>query len=760
MGQLHLCRPEDRPRNTLAGSILGLCVAVLLGSAPVVGQAGADPTSSFADRSQVVAIEIPVQVTLDGEPVRGLSEQDFEVLEGRKTRPLVDFEVIDLSLFEVAEGRRDDGSGINPSQPFPAAGARRHFLLLFDLSFSAPESIFQAQTAALDLLDGGLHPSDLVAVATYSSLSGPRLLLGFSPDRKQAALAVETLGLPQLTRPVADPLGLIFGDLDAAEQGFSSGRGSDLVTETLQDFARLMERQDKRRYEDRVRAMTQSMGDLATLLRNAPGRKHVVFLSEGFDTSVFFGEENEDARNRQNQALESGRVWEVSSEDRFGDSSAQNALEDMFREFRRADCRIDSVDIGGIQASTNAALGGRRATSRQNSVRRGRQDGLATLASSTGGEFIRNHNDLTQAMGEIQRRTSVTYMLTIQPPNLEWDGRYRRLKVRLKDGPKGARLTHRPGYFAPTSWQETSAGGRQLIAAGQVLGGTSGGRLSVGLTASALPAADSTRTADDGSPLPAERAYVPLMVEIDGGPLSAAPRGDDDLLQGQIFIYAMDGAGQVRAYLDHSVAVDLRQAGPALAAGGLKFFGDLELAPGDYMIRAFVRHQGSEYFGFAGTPLYVPDYVKGEAGALPPLFPEPPERWMMLREETIPGVEPPPFPYLNGQQPFLPAARPAFAAGPIEAAVALHHVASATPRINARVLDGADKEQRAKVEPVGRQPQVDADRPGLSRWPLKIDGRRLAPGDYALEVTVTDDAGLRSVRRSPFQITGQETPSP
>lgn len=762
MQQLPLGRDNQRNRKRLPRNFL-LIVYLAVWWTP---QASAQPSDrEFSGGTDVVAIEIPVQVVLDGEPVRGLTAQDFVVQEGRKAQTVVDFEVVDLSLFDAgsapAESPSLTASGVR-SPDMPALNARRHFLLLFDLSFSAPESITQAQTAALELVQDGLHASDLVAVATYSTLSGPRLLLGFTPDRKQATLAIETLGLPQLAQPVSDPLGLIFGDLEAAERGFTSGRGNGLVTETLQDFARLIERQDKRRYEERVSAMTQSLGDLAQLLRNAPGRKHVVFLSEGFDTSVFFGEDNADTLNRQNQAIESGRVWEVGSDDRFGNSSAQNALEDMFREFRRADCRIDSVDIGGIQASTNAAIGGRRATERQNTVRLGRRDGLATMASSTGGEFIRNHNDLAKAMGEVQRRTSVTYLLTIQPQDLPWDGKYHRLKVRLKDGPKGARLVHRPGYYAPTSWNETSAAERQLIAAGQVLGNDQGGALGIGLTASALPAADPSQLGDDGAAKTALRAYVPLMVEIDGGPLTAlaGTSQEPSLLRGQIFIYAMDGAGQVKAFLDHAVAIDMTQAGSALAAGGLKFFGDLELPPGDYMLRAYVRHQGSEQYGFAGLPLRVPDFANGEAGALPPLFPEPPGRWMMLREDAVAGVQPPPFPYLNGQQPFLPAARPAFAPSQVDVALALHNLAAGRAKVSGQVLDTAGQATRATVQTIGKDPLPDPDRPGLSRWPLQLDARKLEPGDYTLEVTITDKAGLQAVRQSPFQIKTPEGSKP
>src|SRR5690349_15643048 len=126
----------------------------------------------FAESTDVVAVEVPVQVVRDGEPVRGLTAADFEVYDGRKKQELTGFEVLDLY------------ASAKPSALQAAGAARRHFLLLFDLAFSEPESIVRARQAARDLVLQGLHPADLVAVATYGSGQGSQLLLGFTSDRR------------------------------------------------------------------------------------------------------------------------------------------------------------------------------------------------------------------------------------------------------------------------------------------------------------------------------------------------------------------------------------------------------------------------------------------------------------------------------------------------------------------------------------------------------------------------------------------------
>src|SRR6185436_14438879 len=156
----------------------------------------------FSESTQVLVVEVPVQVVgKDGQPVRGLTANDFEVFEGRKKLPVTGFEVLDLKVGQEAA----------PAAGMPTA-ARRHFLMMFDLSSSEPQSILKARQAAEDVLHT-LHPTDLVAVATYSQANGPQLILGFTPDRNQVKTALQTLGMPQLVDRSPDPLRLVMTEM-------------------------------------------------------------------------------------------------------------------------------------------------------------------------------------------------------------------------------------------------------------------------------------------------------------------------------------------------------------------------------------------------------------------------------------------------------------------------------------------------------------------------------------------------------------------
>src|SRR6266536_1142643 len=97
----------------------------------------------------------------------------------------------------------------------PAAGlehpaARRHFLILFDLSFARPKAILAARRAAREFVLGGMGDRDLAAIATYSVETGVRLLVAFSSDRVQLARAIDTLGVSRIMESSSDPLAFAF----------------------------------------------------------------------------------------------------------------------------------------------------------------------------------------------------------------------------------------------------------------------------------------------------------------------------------------------------------------------------------------------------------------------------------------------------------------------------------------------------------------------------------------------------------------------
>ena len=76
---------------------------------------GAQKRKQLQETVTVTVVEVPVQVTVKGQPLRSLTRDDFEILDGRKKREIVGFERVDLG----------EAQGVNADVP---VAARRHFL--------------------------------------------------------------------------------------------------------------------------------------------------------------------------------------------------------------------------------------------------------------------------------------------------------------------------------------------------------------------------------------------------------------------------------------------------------------------------------------------------------------------------------------------------------------------------------------------------------------------------------------------------------
>ena len=725
------CRPA-------AGLVLALGAMMTLGAAggggpraaPLAPPAGSGPLS---ETTEVVAVEVPVQVVRDGEPVRGLAAADFEVYEGRKRLPLTGFEVLDL--------RAGQGQVVAAIQP----SLRRHFLFLFDLSFSEPKSIVRAREMVRRMLPS-LHPSDLVAVATYSSAGGPKLALGFTSDRRQVLKAIDTLGLPELVDRNTDPLQLV-----AAEES-SSASGSQALAATaigsanarqvaeaalidaLNTAARASDSANRQQQQAVVGAFTRSFTDLARLLASVHGRKQVIYLSEGFDTSIVHGVDSAEDQGRIAAQSIAGEGYLTDSDARYGNTRGANVLEKLMEELRRADCVIQAVDIGGLRAQGD-----------QGPARPSGEGSLFVMAHDTGGELYRNFNDLGAAMGQLLAKSSLTYVLSIQPQELKQDGSYHPLRVALKSGPatRGAQVSYRQGYYAPRPYRQRSAGERQLAVAEAVIGGGDRGELRTTVLAAPfappgrLGAAAAGGTATAGV---AAKAYVAVVIETDGASLLNGTAGD--VLPVEVYAYAIDAAGEVQDFFSQSLRFELAKVIPLLDRTGLKFFGHLDLPPGDYSLRVLVRNAGNGDYGLSSERLTVPAFDRSPPVLLPPFFAENPGRWLMVRETAKGGERDVPYPFMLGDRAYVPALRPALTAAQ-EVAVALvgYNLPAGALEARATVLsaDGRDL-GRGDLTLDGRRPPDEA---GAERLTATFRAPRgLEPGEYRLRIALVDAHGV------------------
>lgn len=708
-------------RNPQPSSNPMLLAALALLLAPA-----AEAQKNFAETATVVVIEVPVNVTVDGEPVRGLTADNFEVLDGRKVQPIVGFEVIDLG---VTQGT--GGGTAAPARSLPTA-SRRHFLLLFDLSFSEPSAVLRARDAAKEMVASDLRPEDLAAVVTYAPPGGLNVVLNFTSDRTQLKLALDTLGATRSDRmAAADPLGIVLTGLGPTVSGGASSGvrqetgTADAVRTYLDDVYNMTGKAERREQQDRVTSMTRQFAELGRMLDAVEGRKIVVYLSEGFDEKLLVGSGGAagssdrgigdapiDAANSltptAGESIVGGESYRVQTDDMYGSGKVQGDLQRALQSFKRANCTIHAIDIGGLRAG-----GSVRATTSGASV-------LTTMASETGGEVYRNFNDLSQAMEKLLQKTSVTYLLAVQPEDLKRDGNYHGLKVRLKNAPKGAEVQHRPGYYAPVPLAQQSKLERNLRTADDLFG-AAGGALDTAVVAASFRA-------------PEGKAYVPVLIEASGKSLTAGLKGT--MLPIEVYAYALDAAGAVHDFFAQTLGIDMKQAGALLQQTGLKYYGHLDLDPGEYSVRVLVRNLETGLSSLEVVPLIVPDYAKGGVSLAPPAFPEPLGKWLMVREapERQRNV---PFPFMLKDQPFLPSASPAWPAqGEVQVPVTAYNLGQGPLGADVKLLSAEGAEQEGlQVTKIERLPGAI---PGSETLLVGLKYSGLAPGRYRLQVAITD----------------------
>jgi VWFA-related protein len=676
--------------------------------------------------TNVVAVEIPVEVIRDGQPVRGLSAADFEVVEGRKKLKVTGFDVVDLATASTL-----------PGTTAISAAARRHFLFLFDFAFSDPKSVAKARQSARDLVLKGLHPTDLVAIATYSVAQGSQLALDFTSDRRQIDWAIENLGRPLEHGKSADPLRLVVaqGAQIGGAQGLGPGAaapdpGGSASANTFETLGSALggqvDRQNRQDQQNRVLSLSRSLADLAKALGSVDGRKFVVYLSEGFDGSLLTGKVESRDEMQQAQLDQTNPTatldpltnpWATDTEGRHGDTRTLGRLEKTFEEFRRADCVIQAVDIGGLHAQGD--LGGGRVNGRE---------ALFSMAKETGGELYENWNDLSGAMGQMLARTAVTYVLTVQPEDLKLDGAYHRITVDLKNAPRGTRVVAKPGFYAPRPFAQRNPLERMLDAAETIVGGVESGSIVTSVLAAPFrPAAGTT-------------AYVPVLIEVDGPGLLANQQGD--VAPTEIYAYALDGSGAVRDYFSQNLGLDLVKVGPQVKQSGLKFFGHLDLPPGDYSLRVLVRNGKTGAYSLRVTPVKVPAFAQAAPFLLPPFFPEPPGRWLLTREAQRGAPQDVPYPFMMREVPYIPASRPVLGAGQnAQLSLVIYNLGDGEVQADAKVLGVDGKEMQAADLQVTDRERGSAA--GPDRLTASFKAPALAPGEYQLQVTLSAGGGAR-----------------
>jgi VWFA-related protein len=561
-------------------------------------------------------VEVPVTVVdRNGDPVRGLTKDRFEVIDQGKVRPIVSFDTIDFASPESMKTT----SALNPA-------VRRSFLLLFDLTFSSPVARAKSQEAAQNFIARGMRRHDLAAVATIDVDRGFRLLTAFTTDRSLLSAAI---GNPRNFRS-SDPLqisGQLAFEIPPQQTGPQDANRTEKEIDESgvnSEIVRVQTRMDESFKRGRIDREVRLLGGLARTLRMLPGRKQLVFFSEGFDPRLIEGRDARqiDETMQEMTQVENGETWKVDMDLRYGSSNSLSLVDQMAKICRASDVVLHAVDIQGVRVNNNIEKG---AIINSNA-------GLFLLSRPTGGEVFRNSNDLTSDLEHMLRNQEVVYVLGFQPP-VTSPGKFHELKVKVKDVP-GAQVSHRSGYYERGTESSIE---RTLSSAEIILNDIPQTDIGVAALAASFPT--------NGKP------QVPVILEVNGADL--IQNAKTPTMNVEIYLYAFDDDGLVRDRMFQLVTLDLSKLGEKLKQSGIKYYGTLSLPEGKYAIRTLVRVRETDRKGYAHTDISVP--AASDVAVLPPFFVEEPGKWLMVKgashDATNSG-----YPFQINGDPFIPSA--------------------------------------------------------------------------------------------------------
>ena len=288
-----------------------------------------------------------------------------------------------------------------------------------------------------------MKDSDLAAVGTLSVDTGWKLLVNFTRDRRQLAAAIGDPGsaLADATEP--GPAGLrVFlarGPPRPGPRPPPIDRGGAGVPRRLRDMQTLRRKSNDELLRGRATKHVSSLAGIGRVLDSVRGTQARAVLLGGLRVAAADGEL---ARRRFTTARTPvplgpgpqppprapatprcpGEIWKIDNDARFGSTVlARSALRPPWRSSRDPTRSLDTVDIGGLRAEGDPAP-----------KNEGGTDTLFTMAADTGGDFVRNANQLGGELEKVSDRTSLVYLLVYSPTELSKPGAFHALKVNVK----------------------------------------------------------------------------------------------------------------------------------------------------------------------------------------------------------------------------------------------------------------------------------------------------------------------------------------
>jgi VWFA-related protein len=538
-----------------------LCLASLAAAAsappPPGPQAPAQaPKATFKSGLDLVVVNVVVR-DKDGKLVRGLTRDDFAVLEDGKPQSVssFDFEEIENAALPPMDATTVLGSIGQPAKAAadPAAAEarpvvdmkdRRLIVLFYDLGSMEPEDVARAVQSGRDYIEKKISPADILAVASLTT--SLTIDQDFTTDREALLAALNRLS------PVESSGAAASTDADTAPDTGNSFVADDSEFNIFNTDRRL-----------------DALRSIADVLAGIEQKKSIIYFSGGITES-----------GMDNQA----------------------AVRTLVDRAVRANVSIYAADARGLAAmpaggaASQASVRGTgafsgRSMSGQRESFSAAQDTLSTISEDTGGRAFFDVNEFSEVFAKVVEDTTSYYLLGYTSTNPSRDGRFRRIRVTLKQ--PGLKLEFRSGYYAPRDFAHSGRDDRAQQLQEQLLSD---------LPLTDIPVHGSAayfRLSDN-------RYFVPVWFMVPGSQVQFSRASDKEKATLDVLGVIRDAQLRPVAWIQDTVKLSVA-ATEDVRHRNVQYGTSFELPPGVYRLKAVIRENQLGTFGSFDSTLVVPN---------------------------------------------------------------------------------------------------------------------------------------------------------
>ena len=417
----------------------GRYVAVGLVLATALASAQAPPTPEVTFKVEVNYVEEDVRVVdKDGNFVRGLKQEDFQVLEDGKPQKVQTFGMVDIPNTRPRKPLYLAPDAL-PIEPDVAVNKQvldgRLYLIVLDDYHVAPLRSQNVRNLARRFVLEKLGPDDQAAVVVTSGLL--RASQDFTQNRRLLVEAIDNFVGQKLPSSAVERNEKMSRQMDA--NGRPTDDAGDPITIDPSNRFVADDKATERMFQ--TRQALNSLRSIAEWMSAIQGRrKAIIYVSEGVDYNLFdiFTGSDPSNFNFENFNMVQTETWDTVS-------AASRSNVQIYPVDPRGLTTMgqEDIEIGGLAAGAYG-LGPKQLmqelqTSQQN---------LRLLAEETGGVAFVGRNNFDAAFDRIVQENSSYYVLGYYSTNDRRDGKLRNITVRVAGYPE-AQVTYRKRYAAP-----------------------------------------------------------------------------------------------------------------------------------------------------------------------------------------------------------------------------------------------------------------------------------------------------------------------